>query len=428
MCNLSFAGNVWKTIFNWPHIVGQVGTDFTLNSNIFKGRFSGTTNFPPDTDPRNAVNVWGNCSQYNISIVNNRFEQFLGNGLYLQNVSQYYVRNNVFKQVGGMDTTYPVPDTSAIFVSDCPAPSLGYFPTTFKNNRVYTTQTAVAVVGKMAACWIDYVSRNIKPYKITRNICTGMDFGLRLNNLKPYNPPSNDPKRILREFAINYANIKCVGNNNVGPLSKRFDIVASNQYQDNQMVTTPKTTFYNKLWCTNGCPQSPWILIGIFIAVVGLLALICLLACLVTSCCTPSHYRERYRLWKSNSAAQTMRLNMPNVLAEGPDVTRQMARITAEIAARKKAAQAHPVVQRIQATITRLITPDAQNQAVAYRPLSPTRDSRPSTSMTIAPSQSQLPGFEDAYDNDRPAPGSAPSYADDQPLLPTTFNDEDGQF
>jgi hypothetical protein len=434
MCNLSFTGNRWTVINNWPHIYGLVGTGFTINSNLFRGFIGSSTLLPPDTYPRNAVIVFGTCLEYNVTIVGNRFEKFLGNGLHLQNVSQYWVQSNTFKTVGGMDDTYPVPDTSTVFVSDCAAPSLGTLPTTFKNNHVSTTQTAVATLGKMATCWVDSVRRDLKPYKITLNVCVGLDFGLRLNNLLPYNPPSDDPKRILRQYAINYGNVRSVGNKHVGPLNKQFDIVASNPYEDDQMIATPDASFYTKLWCTNGCPQSPWILVGTILAVIALLVLLCLLACLVTSCCTPAHYRERYRVWRSNAADYTRRLHMANVLAESPDITKQVARIDAQLAARREAALGHPIARQLRTAWQRLTTPIGH---AAYRPLWTTRAAASQPPMAeaeaVAPGQYDDGGDVQTISVD--AGETVSAYADDRPLLPVgrgrgraSFRDENSEF
>ena len=285
-CGIRFDGNSFDTIYNELLLdVNLAGcSDFKSTSNRYIGRVTGSPN-----DPTRGVRVRGTCVEQGITFSGDKFRDLLGYGLDLRQVNQYRVHNVDLRNVGGQDSLTRIP--YSILVSDCPVGPVPVRRVEFSRVRVRTTQTTNALVGYMAACWIEYWNRGLKPYQIYNNDCRRMQFGVRFENVSPL-PVNKGP---LRNLARAKLNIDSKGLNNIGPNSMRFDLVIGPPSNDLNLVAFPDDPANKPLWCTDACPIDLTYVLYIAAAILALLVGIATILCCFTAGCTPAKYRRKYR-------------------------------------------------------------------------------------------------------------------------------------
>lgn len=316
--NLRFTGNIFQTRFDAHLMIMLAGDNFKLQNNKFRGNDQNSLN-----DPRFGVRITGTCTEINVVVKSNRFQDFRGYGLYLDTVQQYEVNNNRFSNVGGQDFVTFTP--YSVFVDDCPVqvgPQMR--DVIFKNNIVRTTQTVTLPTSLMSTCWVGHVSRAIKTYDIYGNDCNGLDTGLRLQNLVPNNSPSDDRKQLLRFYSRNEFNIRSHGRKSLQTNMKRFDIISTNPADDFLMVADPDSSTWEGFWCTDGCPSNTFVVYGVLIA----LAAAALLACLVCYICTCGCNMSLWKYFAADFPRRRRWIRDPRTQAQGyiaprPDTSQQ---------------------------------------------------------------------------------------------------------
>ncbi len=218
-------------------------------------------------------------------ISHNKFVDILGAGLIVIDTSAR-IDHNDLEDTGGRDLVTSTP-YGIFFSPACPEDASRR--NHFNANELDTMQTAVALIGRMAAFWLNFNGEDEGYMDVEENKASGMEIGIRFEDMVDTSP-SDDLKLQLRRFALTEGNLFAKGT--------WHDLVRGAPGDDIDIDTDPNDSANFGRFCDDGCPNSRLIFAILLVVAFGLLILCCLCLCCflltrrTTSAMTYSNYLE----------------------------------------------------------------------------------------------------------------------------------------
>lgn len=256
---LHLDGNLWN---------GRLQTDARPQDGVYYDGFRFRDNELDNyTGPVGSRFLGLQCTEPNFLLIDtNRWEDFAGEALFIDETNSLQLHGNRFVRCGGQVAS----PLWATYVSQCHDVEPGVF--SLQDNRWREHSQTVYGPEYHATLWIGYIDLASKRWRIKRNCMDpGHEVGLRFEDAPGFT------RATLRAYFLDPNDQLCLDG------SKR-DMVIGAPADDGAIEADPHAE--RQRWCNDGCTATDWTLLGLIFGALFLLALVC--ALLAFYYCCPS--------------------------------------------------------------------------------------------------------------------------------------------